>query len=171
MAIAAPTLQKSVYNRIPFMVENDTNTELILSFAAEVMGELYKVFDISDADMLDDTKYSILQKSLIADLASIQILMRQSLLNGEGNGSNAAAGNKMLKRAKAGETEAEFAQLKASDGTKLLMTASQLAEKYMNDALRKARTMGFILDIKQDGEFVVSVMSHPLPPMSNISYD
>jgi hypothetical protein len=171
MAITPPTLEKSVFNRIPFLIDDETNTVLIQDFAAEVMAELYRFMEIEEADMLDDTKYSVAQKSLIADLVSIQLLTRKVLFNGEGNGTSAGAGNKILKKGKAGETEAEFTALKASDGTRLLMEATSLISKFMSDALRKARSLGFILDIAKDGQFVVEAMSGPLPGPIAVNYD
>lgn len=171
MAITPPTIQKSVYNRIPYLVIETDNDDIIDAFTAEVMGEVYKVMEIPDTDILVESSYSILQKSLIADLVSVQLLKRRVLINAEGQSGEAATGNKVLKRAKAGEAETEFQGLKASDGVKLLASAESLIQMLMNDALRKARTLGFILDIKADGEFIVKNMSMPGPGLNVVSWD
>lgn len=171
MAITPPTIQKSVYSRIPYLVTDTENNELIDSFTAEIMGELYKPFGIEEADMLDDTKYSILQKALVADMVSVQLLMRRVLTNSEGEGGAAATGNKVLKRAKAGEAETEFHGLKASDGVKLLASAESLIKQLMSDAMRRARSLGFILDIGLDGEFAVKSLSQNNSSLIVVNWD
>jgi hypothetical protein len=51
------------------------------------------------------------------------------------------------------------------------MEASSLIDKLMSDALRKARSLGFILDIAKDGQFVVEAMSKPMPGPIAYNYD
>lgn len=171
MAITPPTIHQSVYNRIPYLVVDNNNDGIIDAFTAEIMGELYKPFGIEEDDMLDDTKYNILQKALVADLVSIQLITRRVLVNSEGDGVNAATGNKVLKRAKAGEAETEFHGLKASDGVKLLASAESIKSGLMSDAMRRARSLGFILDLNLEGQFVIQAMSRPNCGLAVINWE
>ena len=122
------------------------------------------------ADIEDETKYSMPQRSLVADLVAINFLTRQSVQNMEGLAGADATGNSLLKVAKAGEVEVEFSNPKAADGNKLLMTADKLMAFYKSEASRKALLQGFILDFNEVGAMVIEVMSRPSPGLSNQNY-
>lgn len=159
-----------VLNRIPFMVAGAASTELINDNTAEVFAELQVVLAKSDAEYLDEDNYLPKETSLIADMVGVQILYRRIISNMEGVAGAAATGNKILTKAKAGEAEAEFSLPKGGDGSTLLMTANQVMGKLMDDAMRKARNLGWMLDISKEATFTIYSMSQPTQQFTNIPY-
>jgi hypothetical protein len=171
MAFGEVTIEKSVYNRIPFIVENTPNSSLITEFGSEVMAELYVQLNIKEEDKFDETKYSLQKKSLIADLTAIQFIKKRILSNMEGEGANGSSTTKALTKAKAGEVETEWEVTKASDGNKLQASAKDIINQLMSDAMRKARTLGFLLDISQESQWVVEAYSQPGPTLQVIDFN
>ncbi len=159
--VTLPSIEKMVYNRIPFLVDNPANNTLIDEFYAEIFAELYDTFGIDEDDMMDETKYSPIQQSLSADMVAISLLKRKFLLNAEGDGTASGISNKILVKAKAGEAEAEWDILKKGDAINLVMAAGDIVKNLMADAGRKANNMGFSLDMRIDGQWVLDVLSWP----------
>lgn len=148
-----------VYNRLPFLSENADTDAIIAIFKAEVYYELQGVLTKSDVQLEDDAAYSGKERSLIADVVAIQMLSRRALENMEGLTGSAAGGNKVLTKAKAGSTEAEFEIAKASDGAKTLLKTTDMIMKLVADANRKAMAYGFIFDYNAAGELAINALS------------
>jgi len=106
--------------------------------------ELQSYLGIADVDVEDESKYTNRQNILVAHHTAYKMLCERVLLNMEGNTDDSVVpNNKTLKRAKADVTEVEFQVGKASDGSKLLMTAAQLKD----DIQKKTCHLAWSLDI------------------------
>jgi hypothetical protein len=171
MAFGEQTIVASVYNRVPFITNNGTNTPVIESFASEVMGELYKPFGLLLADKFDETKYNQAQKSLVADMTAISFIKKRILSNMEGVGDAGVSNTRLLKKAKAGEVETEFMIGKAEEGVRLQATATTLCGELMAEANRKALSMGFILDLQYASPEVIEAYSKPIQGFIVASFD
>lgn len=155
-----------VYNKVPFLATSVDNSTLIDEYTAEVFAELHTPFEVAVDDMMDETKYNPLQRSMTSDMVAVYLLKRKILINQEGTNGGAATGTKILVKAKAGEAEAEWDSLKGTDASRLLMTANDLLKNLMMDAGRKANQMMFSLDMRIDGQWVLESLSLPLPMMN-----
>ncbi len=164
-------MHKSVYNRIPFLVSGSADA-LIDDFTVDVFSELKSPLEKADDQYLDEDFYTPAEISLAADMVAVNLLTRKILLNQEGDGSDGSAGaaGKVLKRAKAGEAEAEFMLLKGSEGSRLLMEGSALLNTLKQSANRKAHALGFILDLAYENEFTMNVMAQPVPSVFNVQF-
>lgn len=163
MAVGELSIYQMVLNRLPFLVDNPTNQQLITDFTLEVAWELESCFQVrfvtdpitgivteDDTRVGLDSSYTILQKSIIADLVASYILTMIVVGNTQGNGGTPPSGSTFLKRAKAGSAEVEWGQFSVKDGAVFFIGAGALLDKYKSDAARKARGLGCIIDICDD---------------------
>lgn len=175
-ALTPPTIKESVYNRIPYLDSSEeSNDTLIDQWTAEVMSELKAPLGKSDDDAsekyyLELDAYSNQENSLIADMVAVNLLLVHVIKNAEGDSSGAGQAGKMLKRAKAGETEVEYFALKATDGTRLMLEAGALLSKLSESAMRKARTIGFILDYSKETAFTIQAYSPLIQSIYSVDY-
>lgn len=143
-----------VRNRLPFIAEPDADADLkIEEFRIEVVHSLKFQFErneLTDPEIEDEDNYDQASRSLIADIDSCYMIMRKVVANVGGVAGAAPSGAKFLKKGKAGTAEAEFAIAKASDGAFLGGSTESILSFLKREAKRKARNLGFIMDICED---------------------
>jgi hypothetical protein len=155
-----PTLStmQMVFNRTRFLDETDIPTQtLIKDYIWELMNELEGCFRVSiltdgtvdDSRIGQEQYYTIVMRTIIADLVATYVLMYISGLNSQGS-TTVTPSVKFLKRAKAGDAEVEWGQVTIKDSAQLFIQAPALIDMYRRDAMRKARGLGCILDICED---------------------
>lgn len=157
MAGSDLTVNRLVKNRLAFLglLSDTTYDQLIEDFGIEMMYLLQIPLGNKDQDdtwIEEETNYSVTERGLIADLVSCFMILRKVFVNIEGDGTTGggASGSKYLKRAKAGEVEAEFALPKSDESSNLQMKAEQLLDGLKNAACQKASQLGFTLCVCDD---------------------
>jgi len=161
----AATIIQRVQDRLPFVLTDGTEDDLINRLRDEVFHSLKVPFEkkeLTDPEIEDEGNYDSDQLSLTADVTSCYMIFRKTVGNVGGVEGAAPTGSKFLKKAKAGSAEAEFAQAKASDGGFMGMDTSKLLTWLKKEAYRKARAMGFILDICEDCSLAVDIYTDPV---------
>lgn len=150
-----------VLNRLPFLTNTPTNVLLISQITLEVMWELEACFKIKQnpPNPDDNTRvgnenlYSVLQRSIVADIVSVYVLAIQGVSGASGN-SNTNTTNPpaptFMKKAKAGSVEVEWEQFDVNSGATLSMNGAALRDMFKKQAIRKAATLGCIIDICDD---------------------
>lgn len=106
-----PTIHQLVRNKAPFLSDSpeDSNSLDIAIYESAALLEFYLDKSLPDVD-LDPGDYDGTEKSLVADIAAIQLVMARGLANSAGVAGGGAVGNTYLKRAQAGSVEAEFGE-------------------------------------------------------------
>lgn len=146
-----------VYTRLPFLIESVNNDEIISGFIIEVMSELEVCFKKGlnefEGEDWDENQYNLTQKSIIADLVCVYILMLKMLSNvggsGATEGSEEVAPAKFLKSAKAGSVEVEWEQFDLNKAS-LALSGKSFLESYKKSAARKAASLGCLIDITDE---------------------
>lgn len=149
-----------VFMRLPFLEITDNNKDLISMFILDVMFELDVCFrkKLLEADPaleeVDEGQYNFVQKSIIADIVCCYIILIKMLSNIGGvadqtGGGGGAEPQKFLKRAAAGSVNVEWEQFDLNKAS-LAMSGEKLLDRYRQNAIRKALTLGCIIDICDD---------------------
>lgn len=162
------SIYQMVLNRLPFLSDTDKNKQRISEFTLEVMYEIEPCLKIDrnlpkggESRIGDEAYYSTGQRSLIADIVCVYILMLQMLANtgGVAEGSDIkAANNKFLSKAKAGSAEAEWEQFDLSKGSTLAISGNDLLNAYKASAIRKANLMGCLIDFCNNCSIAVELL-------------
>ena len=107
------TIYEMVLNRLPFLLDTDKNKNRVSEFTLEVMAELEVCFRV-DKDLPqghlsrvgDENYYSIIQRTIIADIVAVYIIMLQMMANlagvADASSGITANSNKFLSHAEAG---------------------------------------------------------------------
>lgn len=155
---AAYSIYQMVLNRLMFMADTPANEQLISSFTYEVMTQLNICFKLDEADIGDETKYTVLQKSIIADIVCLYILFMQAAGVAGGIGGNAPTGATFISKAKAGSVEVEYSQFNIKTGSSLAMDGTALISFYKKQAINKAAALGCTIDICDDCSMSASLI-------------
>lgn len=176
MTVVNIPILRLVYNRLTFLVPNEDNDARINDFIGEVSFELEPCFKIRfhelDGVKIEDWErvgveeyYRLDQRSVIADLVAVYVLMMIVAANSQGTpGAEAQPTTTYLKRAKAGSAEVEYGQFSVKDGNMLFLNADSLINTYKASAERRARTLGCIIDVCSDCTAMAE--TGPLPLMT-----
>nr|DAQ15904.1 MAG TPA: hypothetical protein [Caudoviricetes sp.] len=169
------TIYEMVLNRLPFLLDTDKNKNRVSEFTLEVMAELEVCFRI-DKDLPqghlsrvgDENYYSIIQRTIIADIVAVYIIMLQMMANLAGVadvGSGITANsNKFLSHAEAGSVNVSWEQFDINKASGLVLTGEKLLMLYKKSAIRKAHSIGCLIDICDDCTLAVELMmNHTLP--------
>lgn len=153
-------IREMVYTRLPYLESTDPNDTILDMYILETMFELEMCLK-KDKDLLvgDPTKvgvesnYAMLEKSLIADVVSVYLLIRQSTIATTADITGGGTSGKVLTGVKAGsvEVEWEIPEAASSGSTGLLSNAAKLMELYMNSSTRRALQLGCTLIWSEDG--------------------
>lgn len=158
-----------VFDRLPMLEDNQTNKDKLGRFTLEIMYELEPCFRAkaktdppAEANIGNETNYDIRQRSVVADLVAVKVLMfhiNSQMFgdNSAGTGTGTGNPNKVLTKAKAGSAETAWEQFdikKSATG----MSATDLMDKYKKDAIRKAHALGCLIDICEDCTMAVQSM-------------
>lgn len=165
------TVYKMVLNRLPYLTDNPTNESLISAFTLEAMHELepcYRVRFTEDGTedwtrVGDEALYTVMQRSIIADLVAIYIIMT-TMVATTGGSSGTPNLTTYIKKAKAGSVEVEYDQFKVKDGAMLSIDGKSLLEKLKADIMRKSRTQGCTFDICDDCTIALAGQNNVAPP-------
>lgn len=171
-------IRKMVFNRLPFLADNPNNIARLGETVLEVMSELELCFLINSKrpEGTTDTwvgweeKYSIDQRSIIADVVTVYLLMHKALAETGGTASGASDGTtegKFLKKTKAGSVEVEWDQVDSKKGG-MMSSSEDLITMYKESARRKAAKLGctitwdnddLIIDRESDMHYPMLVVS------------
>jgi len=157
------SITQMVLNRLTFVLPNDNNFTIISSFIWEVCNQYetcLKVSIVTDPDtgeitidvarIGDEQYYSVLQRSLIADIVCVYMLEKIALqissgLDDAGLPVNAST---FLSKAKAGSVEVEYTQFDTKKGSSSLsMTVTDGLKSFRQSAFQKGIQAGCLLDI------------------------
>ena len=172
--IAAPdhtdlnyTIFEMVLNRLPFLENTLTNKNILSQITLELMFELEACFKVStkNDDTIDTTRigkelyYSMLQKSILADMVSVSLLTVAALRTVGGDKqavTEIAPQLKYIKSVVAGSVEVQWDAIGIKDKSILAMNTEAFLIKYSADAKRKLIQIGcpYALDSIQGDEDV-----------------
>lgn len=163
-----------VLNRLPILNDDDTNKLLVTQFTTEIMHELNVCIEKEEADIGIEANYSVIQQSIIADLVCCYLLISTFAQNMNGGVTDTttgetSGGNTFLKKAKAGSVEAEFDYLSVKDSAALLTTGPALLDSFKRSAIKKAASIGCIIDVCDDCSITVQGLSTPSTPFIVVS--
>lgn len=159
--MALGTINELVKERLPYLTADNDST--IASFLTEAFYFFQTDFEKLDADVEDETKYTNLQRSFLADYVAYLLISKKSIETSGGTGGAAGTGT-LLKRAKADVTEAEFMQVKASDGTLIMMSTKDLMHQLKVQLCSKAAKLNISLwlcDIESHGSVIAPLIYVP----------
>lgn len=159
------TIEIMVFHRLNFLEQTEANKAIIASFALEVFYELDNCFKIdvkypvtageTDGDgnpvtthVGDEKKYTFLQRSLVADLICVQLLILRSMKDIMGVSPTEDSG-KIMTSAKAGSVEVKWEQVDVKKSA-IGISGSDLLDYYFKAAKRKAMQFNCILDMCDD---------------------
>lgn len=149
--LSQPTIPEGVYDRLPYLVNNPDNNRLIDNFTVNALTYFKEALNLDDSQYLDVSNYPICLQNVIPDLVTIYMLNRQAVINmqgkadGNGGSGNTPASSKIVKKAKAGEAEVEFMQVKTQDGGVISTDYKSLATSFIKSAQSKAGACGYRL--------------------------
>lgn len=161
-------ITKMVLNRLTFLEDTPANQSTISNFIQEVCWELepcLKIRQYVDATgntveetdrVADEQYYKVAQKTLIADLVSLYILMQFATgvnpVSASGGTGGTTSANTYLKKAVAGSVQVEY-DIASSGSTsydKLKIDASVLLTMYKKRVSDKAAMFGCYLSVCED---------------------
>ena len=176
---ATVSIYTYVRNRLPFLADTPNNQALVGSFIYESMVELDTCFQVDSGNTAynkadpttwylgDETKYTELEKLIVADLTACAIIGMRMASNSEGTASGTTDGKttsgKYLSRSKAGSVEAEWKGFDVSDQAGFYTTGQGLYNVYREAALRRALNMGCLIDVTTEMGLKLYEIYKPLP--------
>lgn len=151
--MAAPTFNQIVKDKLPYLGSDDD--VLIGNYIKEVQYKLQDDLEKTNLQVEDENEYSNKEKYLVGTYSAYNLLKQQSLktIGGTGDtGSGSTAPNtKQIKKAKADVVEAEFQQIKSSDGSNIAMNTKDLLEQLRIDVCCWAKELNVVLSICNSG--------------------
>ena len=154
------TVYQMVLNRLPFLVDNTGNKKLLSHFTLEVMNELEPCFRVrfnpdTNAEQFtrvgDEQFYSVLQRSVVADIVSMYIVLLKATETSAGDAdTGVTASPTFMSKVKAGSVEVEYDQFKLKDSTLMAIETEALLSTFKKNAIRKAGQLGCVIDICDD---------------------
>ncbi len=158
--MAVLVFKTMVYNRLPFMPTTSANDAIIDGFFQEECWEMQKCFqiglnpstgDIDETQIGVEANYNTIQKSILADLVAMYIVMLTIASNAQGTASGATppvpGAIKYLSKSKAGSVDVEWKQINVGETAGFIVAANDFMAAWKSSASRKARTFGCIIDI------------------------
>ena len=155
-------IYKMVLNRLPFIVDNSLNKELLSNRTFEIMFALENCFKIGAEDTSKiglERYYSILQRSAIADIICVETLLFKAAEVAGGNGISAAT-NIFIKEAQAGSAKVVYDQLKVNEAG-FGMNVGNLMRNFRNSANTKLSTLGCAVMVDENGNLITE--DSPIP--------
>lgn len=136
-----------VKQRLPFLPQGADATldPIIESMKLEEFYFMQKWTGISNDDVEDESKYTGLLRFLIVRLVCYDLIARQivQVVGGVSGSSSVAEGTKRIKRAKADVVEAEFDYAKASDGSVLSATSTDILNTICKEICSYAAALSY----------------------------
>jgi hypothetical protein len=150
------TIYEMVRNRLPFLEDNTTNETILSNFTLEAMHQLETCFkvrfvgEVEDWSRVgDEANYTVMQKSIIADVVSVYVLSFTAAINANPTAGSQALGT-FLSKAKAGSAEVEYGQFDIKKTSVMYLNAENLIEVYKKAAVNKGLQIGCLFDMCDD---------------------
>jgi hypothetical protein len=140
--MAIPTVREMVTDRLPYLTpgSNDVQVERMrIKMVYLMQSQTGK----SDADVEPEANYKAIENILFADMVSYQLVKTKAIQTMAGDGSAAGGGAKILKRAKADVTEAEFIVTKAEDGSLIQMSTTTFLADLLKEICSTGNSIGY----------------------------
>lgn len=136
------SVNQMVRNRLQFLAAGDPVDATIDQFRleAEYMLQTQSV-DVITGDIELEASYPPLWNIMFAAMVAYWMIQRKAIETIAGVAGGAGGGAKILKRAKADVTEAEFQIVKASDGSLIQIDTNDLLKQFQKEACDIAFSM------------------------------
>lgn len=149
--MAIDTISSVAFSRATWLSEdNPSDVSKVDIFVCQSQFSLQEYLGKNDVDSEDESTYTNREKLLTGLYTAYNLVCEKATENTVGENGNAATGNRILKRAKADVTEAEFQIPKASDGSSLLVNTDSLISKLKEEICNLARSMNITLPLCRD---------------------
>lgn len=171
---ASLTIYQLVVANLPFLTNDPSNEAICSIYTLQIMHDLESCFKVRFNSMGvedwsrvgDEQYYTIIQKSIIADLVSLYVLTMIVAMGTLGTSTTTGTGtppSTYLKRAKAGTTEVEYGQFSINDSAFSTVKVDKLMDLFRGRAINKAGKYGCAIEICDDCSVSV-LMNTPPPP-------
>lgn len=132
--------------KLPFLTEGDALLVDTAAWEAIAMLEPYlrKMPETLEDDL---TVFTLVERTMVADLAAISLLMRRAAAGATGEAGVAPQAATFLKKGVAGEVEAEFDVVKGADNPALRASHDELRTALLSSLNMKAPQYGFRVEI------------------------
>lgn len=138
-----------VYQSLPFLTRPDDDN-LVNAYIDQARIELQCDLGKTDAQLFDETAYNYQEKMIVAFHTSCSLLLNEALKNTGGSGGVAPTGNKILSKAKADVTEAQWTIPKASDGNAVIVGVPGMIASFKNRMCNLAKSCDISLTACKD---------------------
>lgn len=153
--MAINTISEVAFSRATWLDEsNPSDATKVDIFVCQSMFSLQTPLNKTDVQVEDELQYTSKEKLLVGLYTAYNLVCEKATENVAGANGEAATGNKLLKRAKADVTEAEFGILKESDGANLSTGSEGLMNKLKEEICNLARDMGISLPLCRDRDYI-----------------
>lgn len=126
---------------MPF-TEPSTNDTLIERMRVKMTYLMQNQTGKADNQVEPEANYKPLENILFADMVCYQLVKTKAIQNMAGNGTT-AGGTKILKRAKADVTEAEFVITKAEDGSLIQIDTTTFLKDLLAEICAEAQVLNY----------------------------
>ena len=144
--MAIDTISGVVYSRVPWLI-SPTDDTTVDTFVCQTQYMIQGPLGKTDAEVEDELTYTSREKLLTGLYTSYTMICDKALRNSGGEAGEKPSGNKILKRAKADVTEAEFMNVKASDGSSIVVNTKEIKMALRDEICNLASTMNVSLPL------------------------
>jgi hypothetical protein len=146
--MAIGTINDVVFSRVTWLTSTDTDDiAKVDTFVGQTQYYLQAYLLKSDVDTEDEGTYTSKERLLTGLMTSYTLVTNKIMENTGGVNGSAPTPAKVLKKAKADVTEAEFEVLKAEDGGFLIATATQIQDALKGEICQLAISMNIRLPL------------------------
>jgi hypothetical protein len=138
------TINEIVLGKLTYLASPADDSKIALETTQSFVS-LQSYLQKEDVDVLDESKYSEIQKMLVAYYTCYNLITVEAMKNISGSNGNAPNPNQLIKKAKADVVETEFQD--TSGKNTLLFDAEKLSGEIKQLLCTTARTMGIFLPI------------------------
>jgi len=150
-------------NRLPFIKDTENNKQLLSELTLEIMWELEGCLKASDpgTGILDNSRigqemyYNIPQKSVVADMLAVRLLVQQSIKSSSGyvdeTGAAVASEKTFIKEGMAGSAKVVFDQFDVNTQAVSSLAMTSTLSNLQSEVVRKLRAFGCDYKIADDG--------------------
>jgi hypothetical protein len=137
-----PTLETMIGDRVPFLSDTPSDLDKIASKKTEAFYFLQKALGKTDEDVEDESKYTAMEKLLIADFTAYELIQKEVVNKTIGTGSS---GGKTIKRVKAADVETEF--MFPDKGASTTLTVDTLLKNLKDSICQKATQLDIFIPL------------------------
>ncbi len=156
------TIYRMLLNRLPFVQDTEKNKQLASERTVEIMYEMENCFKVSllEDGTYDNSRigqemyYNIPQKSVIADILSMQLLMTQAIKLSGGyyeNGEHIEPSTTFIKEAEAGSVSVTYEQFDVEKKAVIAMDTNTIYNNFKGGVVRKLSVFGCMYVVGEDG--------------------